>query len=146
MAGPLLPKRVLYALRSLLCLAETQRPVRAEKLARFVGIPPCEAAKVLYLLTWGGFVSSRRGSKGGFWLCKPPEEIRVKEVVGFFQVPTNRDQGHLNDPVLRLWEKITAPSYGAFENLNLADLVRHSNVDKMLERAPNSEDDLSFVG
>lgn len=144
-ACPQLPKRVLYALKCLCCLAGTQQPMRAKELAHCTGIPLAEAAKVLYLLTWGGFVLSRRGSNGGYWLGIPPEKIRLGEVVRFFQTPADRSSGSINDPVLRLWIGAIAPSYDAFEDLTLADLARNGKASNTPEGAENSKDDLPFV-
>ncbi|MFQ5928049.1 MAG: Rrf2 family transcriptional regulator, partial [Terriglobia bacterium] len=62
----------------------------ARELARCAEIPPAQAAKILYLLTWAGFVSSRRGFKGGFWLRVPARHIRVKDVMEFFHPPVER--------------------------------------------------------
>ncbi len=126
MPWPSLPQRVHAALKGLCCLARTQGPVRAQELARCAGIPPAQAAKILYLLTWGGFVSSRRGSKGGFWLRIPSHRIRVQAVVDFFQPPDDRERKDSKDPVLKALQKAASPSRRAFQELTLADLVGDS--------------------
>ncbi len=128
-----LPKRVRYSLESLCCLAVALVPVRAREVARRTGIPPAEAAKILYLLGWGGFVSSRRGSKGEFWLRKPPGRIRIGDVVKFLSFP--RDPGtKRNDPVLQVWEQTAASSQEAFNRFTLEDLVKEGNVPGALKR------------
>jgi len=96
--------------------------VRARELARKEKIPAAQAAKLLYLLTWGGFVRSRRGINGGFWLERRPESIRVGEVVEFFHPPARRS-GKSNDAVHRVWTDTVALSRRAFEQLTIADLV-----------------------
>ena len=128
MTWPQLPKRIHYALKSLTYLARVSGPVRAGDLARDEDIPPAQASKILYLLTWAGFVRSQRGSKGGFWLASPPEEIRVTDVVAFFQPPRSPAERstNSNDPILQIWEKTSAQTQAAFGPLTLADLMQES--------------------
>ena len=70
MHWPELPNRVRESLMTLLCLAGAKEPMLARDIASHAGLPPAQTAKVLQLLTWAGFIKSRRGSKGGFWLAK----------------------------------------------------------------------------
>lgn len=146
MACPQLPKRALYALKCLVHLAGKREPARAKEIAHCAGIPPAEASKVLYLLTWGGFVSSRRGSKGGFWLRVAPEKIRIGKVMRFFHPPAKAGRSQFDDPVMRLWDKATAPGYDAFEGLTLADLVKDGGADRILKDAANDDDASSYAG
>lgn len=136
MAWPFPPKRVLYALKILSCLACAEGPARARDLARCTGIPPAETAKVLYLLTWRGLVSSRRGSKGGFWLRLPPNRIRIQNVMEFFQPPDDRPRKDSKDPMLRLWQETTGTSPETLHRLTVADLMeKHlmTRCSKLLE-------------
>jgi len=123
-AWPDLPKRLHHSLRILCCLAQRPGPRRAKELAHCTGVPPAETAKLLYLLAWGGFVASRRGSKGGFWLRRSPKRIRVRELIDFFHRPEDSPDGADKDPVARLWQQATALSTRFFERHTVADLVR----------------------
>lgn len=126
-AWPELPKRLHHSLRILCCLAQSSGPRRARELAYCTGVPPAEAAKLLYLLAWGGFVASRRGSKGGFWLLRSPNRVRVRELIDFFhrpEAPAAAGADKDKDPVARLWQQATALSKQSFERHTLADLVR----------------------
>ncbi|HEV2493757.1 MAG TPA: Rrf2 family transcriptional regulator [Terriglobia bacterium] len=127
MAWPELPKRALYALKSLCFLATAEGPVCAREVARCTGIPPAETAKILYLLAWGGFVSSRRGSKGGFWLRRTPRRIRIGDVVEFLSSPSDRSDERSNDPVLRIWRQTAASSNEAFNRVSLEELAMQLN-------------------
>ncbi|MFQ5927266.1 MAG: RrF2 family transcriptional regulator [Terriglobia bacterium] len=129
-----LPKRVVYSLKALCCLACRQGPVRTWEVSQCAGIPPAETGKILYLLTWGGFVRSRRGSKGGFWLRLPPHRIRVRDVLEFLHPPVNRTPRDSNDAILRLWQETAASARQAFEELTLADLVgEHSPAEPFVK-------------
>jgi Rrf2 family transcriptional regulator, iron-sulfur cluster assembly transcription factor len=129
-----LPTRVHYALQGLCHLARHPGPVRARELAREEKIPAAQAAKLLYLLTWGGFVRSRRGLNGGFWLERPPESIRVREVIAFFHPPANRS-AKSRDAVCRVWNDTVAVSRSAFEQLTIADLVSKNKSLPAVRRA-----------
>jgi Rrf2 family protein len=124
---PYMPKRVHHALQCLICLAEAQGPLRASELARVTGIPPAHAAKILYLLTWGGFVSSRRGSKGGFWLRVPSDRIRVQDVAEFFDPPPDESTKNIDDSILLVLQEKVGTGRGVFDKLTLANLVRESH-------------------
>lgn len=144
MAWPHLPKRVHYALKGLCCLAQAEGPVRAHELARRAGIPPAQAAKILYLLTWGGFVSSRRGSSGGFWLRLPAHSIRVRDVMAFFHPPAHYGGRESNDPVLQVWQETAASSHRTFEQLTLADLTGQGKVAHPFRGLTSEEGDWPF--
>lgn len=144
MPWPHLPKRVHYALKALACLAGAQTPLRASELAECSEIPPAQAAKILYLLTWGGFVRSRRGSKGGFWLRVPPHRIRVQEVMEFFHPPVDDRGEESSDPILRVWRETAASSHGAFERLTLADLLSEDKAPVAFRGLVNPENNWPF--
>lgn len=139
-----LPVRVHYALKSLCCLARAQGPVRAHELAECAGIPPAQAAKILYLLTWGGFVCSRRGSKGGFWLRRPPHRIRVRDVMEFFHPPASRRGKDSDDPILQAWQETAASSQQSFEQLTLAELVGERPAGQFFKGLAEHEDRWPF--
>ncbi len=144
MAWPPLPKRVHYALKGLCCLAGAQRPIRARELARCARIPPAQAAKILYLMTWKGFVASRRGSQGGFWLRVPPERIRVRDVMNFFLPPTERARGESRDPIQALWDETTGMTRQTFERLSLADLVENGRAARAFKCLTGDEGNWRF--
>ncbi len=128
MKPPYLDTRVYYSLKCLVSLAEAGAPRRAKELAELTGITPAETAKILSLLTWGGFLSSKRGSKGGFWLRGTPDEIRIHHVMKFLEPPAvNNSSNHNDDSILRVWQEKVGSVSEDFEKLSLADLVRESH-------------------
>jgi len=71
-----------YALRVLLYTAAAgDRLVTIEETARAYGISKAHLMKVVNILTRTGYVKGKRGRSGGFMLARPPEEIRLGEVV-----------------------------------------------------------------
>ncbi|HLY61063.1 MAG TPA: Rrf2 family transcriptional regulator [Terriglobia bacterium] len=125
---PYLDTRIYYSLKCLVCLAEAGAPRQSKELATLTGITPAETAKVLSLLAWGGFLLSKRGSKGGFWLRLPAAQIQIKDVMKFLQRPGDGSpSGENKDSVLRVWRKKVGKVSEDFEKLSLAELVRESH-------------------
>lgn len=138
------PKRLHYALRALCCLAQAREPVPAQEVARWSRILPAQAAKILYLLTWAGLVSSRRGSRGGFWLRRSPQHILIRDVVKFLLPPADHTHTRRTDPVLKAWYETAGPSHQAFEGFTLTDLLRVGDATKFVKFATREKPDWRF--
>lgn len=77
-----LTKHTDYALRVLLFAAShPDRHVSSEEISEAFGISPNHLVKVVHRLGKSGFVAIRRGRTGGLSLARPPEEIRLGDVV-----------------------------------------------------------------
>jgi Rrf2 family nitric oxide-sensitive transcriptional repressor len=75
-----------YALRSLMYLCwHPDRPCTAEEVASFFEISQDHVIKVMQHLAHKGYIRSRRGRRGGAVLLRPPEEIRLGDVVRDFE-------------------------------------------------------------
>src|SRR5438874_13712373 len=98
-----------------------------KRFAERIRVSKAETAKILQLLVWGGFVTSRRGSKGGFHLAAEADQITMGKVIDFF---LSRHPPEPDDDlaVMRVFEKTSAPCRREFRWLTLADMVaRHSS-------------------
>ncbi|HVZ65132.1 MAG TPA: Rrf2 family transcriptional regulator [Lacunisphaera sp.] len=86
-----LSKRGEYALRSLINLGIASRVgrslVRVTELAKAEELPVKFLEQVMQQLREAGFVESERGKHGGYRLAKPPEGIRIGEVVRLIDGP-----------------------------------------------------------
>jgi Rrf2 family protein len=73
----------VHALRAMAMLAGRAdgSAVQGRELARALRVPPDYLAKVLGRLARAGVVVATRGAKGGYRLSRPPEKIRLGEVV-----------------------------------------------------------------
>jgi len=122
MTWPGFPKRLQSALKALCCLAEAQTAMQAPGIAERIIVSKAETAKILQLLVWGGFVTSRRGTKGGFQLVKSADEITMGEVIDFFLArhPVEEDR---NSPVMRALRQAMAPGQRKFARLTLAEVA-----------------------
>ena len=116
------PKRLRTALNALSVLAGTGQAMLSQQIAQEIGVTRAETAKVLQLLVWGGFVTSRRGSKGGFHLARPARKMTTGAVIRFFLArhPVEQDT---NTKVMRILRKTGSPCQEAFARLTIADIA-----------------------
>lgn len=72
-----------YGLRCLLQLAflSDGDSLTLPQIAEREGISTANAGKLMWLLNKAGFVSATRGTKGGYCLARPANEIRLNEVI-----------------------------------------------------------------
>jgi Rrf2 family protein len=78
----LVNKRLEIGLRLLLDLAKNPDQLhRARDLAQKEGFPETSARQILLALSRAGILSSEIGRQGGYKLAKPPEKIRLAEVL-----------------------------------------------------------------
>ncbi|HEX8638540.1 MAG TPA: Rrf2 family transcriptional regulator [Pyrinomonadaceae bacterium] len=72
-----------YGLRCLLQLATLgeNESFTLPQIAEREGISVANAGKLMWLLNKANFVKSTRGTKGGYALARPAEEIRLSEVI-----------------------------------------------------------------
>ena len=78
-----------YSLKAILDLAMhyNKRVLPIQELAKKGDIPNKFLEQILLTLKKGGFVGSKRGVGGGYFLARPPESITVGEVVRFIEGP-----------------------------------------------------------
>ena len=119
-----LPPRLYQSLKVLCCLANAGGPVQAHDASSVAELPPAQTAKILQLMTWAGFVESRRGTRGGFWLVRPPGRIRVTDVADFFVHHTKGGSSGRRDGLLKALESATARCRKEFSQITVADLAK----------------------
>jgi Rrf2 family protein len=118
-----LPIQVHQSLKVLCRLARARRPLKARQIARLEEIAPAQAAKVLEHLTRAGFVQSRRGTKGGYWLGVSAGRIRIGDVLASFG-SRGRARKPKSNGVRKAVRKITEPARKTFERLTIAKISR----------------------
>ena len=126
MLGPELPPRIYESLKTLCCLAKEAGPLQAHAIAATTGLPPAQTAKILQMMCWAGFVESRRGTKGGFWLVKPAERIRVTDVLNFFAHRTHESLGQVRDPISQVLAHAMTRCRKELHHITVADLAKRA--------------------
>lgn len=90
MVGVKVSTRGDYASRALLSLAlhaESGTPTSVRDIADRTGLPQPYLEQILLALKGAGLVRSKRGVGGGYLLARPPEEIRLSEIVSAVDGP-----------------------------------------------------------
>jgi len=103
-------------------------------LAEKADIPPNYLAKILLMLKNAGLLGTARGSRGGYWLVRPPESIRLIEIVQLFDqtaTPQPCVLGYLEPCATdelcsahKRWNAIRAAYLDFLEATTIADLAR----------------------
>lgn len=72
-----------YAMKALAYMAKQplDKPVDIRTTSKSTGVPPAYIAKIFQGLAHAGVVSSQRGPRGGYILCKDPASISLLDVV-----------------------------------------------------------------
>ncbi len=76
-----LTRQTNYAVRILMYCAATTDLSKVADIAEFYGISETFLFKILQALNGAGLVETVRGRSGGIRLARPPEEIRLGEVI-----------------------------------------------------------------
>ncbi|MFQ5830278.1 MAG: RrF2 family transcriptional regulator [Candidatus Methylomirabilia bacterium] len=123
-----------YAIRAMLDLALQYEKglIPIQEVASRQGIPQRYLEQVLLLLKRAGFLTSKRGSAGGYHLSKPPKEITVGAVLSAIEGSLERPEvgrrgprgttvDHAGD-LERLWMKVSEAVSGVVNGITFEDL------------------------
>lgn len=78
-----------YACLALIDLSESyeQGIVKIDAISKRKGIPKKFLEKILLTLKRAGYLRSKRGNEGGYWLAKNPCEITIAEILRLIDGP-----------------------------------------------------------
>lgn len=84
-----LSKKTKYGLKALSYLArnEEQQPTQIAAISKSENIPQKFLESILLSMRKSGFLGSKKGKGGGYYLLKPPEEIAISEVYRLLEGP-----------------------------------------------------------
>ncbi len=123
-----------YAVRAVMELAAGEgEPVKRDAIVAAQAIPPKFLENILSELRHAGLVESQRGSEGGYWLSKPPEQISIADVMRAVEGPlasvrssrpeTLEYEG-LAEPLQLVWVALRTSIRSVLEEVTIADLIR----------------------
>ena len=142
-----LSKSTDYALMALadLALLPGRETLSARRVAESHNLPPELAAKVLQGLKKSGIVETRQGIHGGYRLARPPEAIRITEVIESIEGPLALVECMLDDstcnltstcsvrtPLTRVHEQVLA----TLSALTLAQIIADSDAPGLRASGP----------
>jgi Rrf2 family protein len=128
--------KVDYAVRAAvqLAAAEGAGPVKGDEIAAAQDIPINFLENILSLLRNAGFVMSRRGADGGYWLAVPADRITVADIVRVIDGPlaavrgvrpSETDFPTPAESLRDVWVAVRASLRAILEDVTLADIVRN---------------------
>jgi len=141
-----LSTRGRYGTRALLELALHQEagPISLKDIAQRQEIPVVYLEHLITPLIAGGIVRSTRGVKGGVSLAKPPEEIRLSEVIRLLEGSIAPVEC-VNDPEIcsrskscvtrDIWSELKQAMDGILSSTTLQDLVERQSRKGTSEEA-----------
>ena len=125
-----------YAIRAVFELAKRKGggPVKISDIAEAQAIPPRFLEVILNQLRRAGFVHSRRGATGGYFLVRQPESMTVGEIVRFVEGPlapvacmTDKSAGACaldgNCAFIGMWRRVAAAISEIYDGTSFQDLV-----------------------
>jgi Rrf2 family cysteine metabolism transcriptional repressor len=125
-----------YAIRATFELAKRQGngPVKISEIAEAQAIPVRFLEVIMNQLRQGGFVQSRRGVDGGYFLIRQAEELTVGEIITFIEGPTVpvaclTDKGetqcslHGNCVFIPMWKRVAKAASDVYDRTSFQDLV-----------------------
>lgn len=80
----MLPKKTKYAIKAMVALAKVyydKKPLRISQIAESEKIPRKFLEAILLELRHQGYVASKMGVTGGYYLAKHPEEIMLSHII-----------------------------------------------------------------
>ena len=105
----------------------------ARDIASNVKLPMPVASKVLKLLSKAGLLTSQRGTKGGYALARPPQDITVASIIRAFEGPIAVTACsdiksfcglEAGCPVRTNWHLINQAIHSALEKITLAHMTQ----------------------
>jgi len=113
-------------------------PIELREIAKREDISLKYLEQVIVPLRTAGLVKSARGSKGGYFLAKPPSEIYLNDLVETLDGPLNLIEC-LKDPktcqkvpsctTRDIWQEVSEAIDGVFRSVTLEDMV-HRKKEK----------------
>ena len=140
-----------YALKAILELSlqyNYGEAVPIQRIAASGDMPEKFLEQILLSLKNGGFVKSKRGVKGGFFLARPPKDIIVGDVIRFIEGPTEPiscvEEGYRGCKYLRscifrgVWKEVGQAISMVIDKLNFEELAS-KHTKKSVDEKPAHE-------
>jgi Rrf2 family protein len=123
-----------YAVRALVALAEgSGTTMQSRELARITNVPSSYLSKILSRLRKSGMLGGTRGVRGGYFLTRAPEDIRLSDVVELFELARTKGACLLGRSALctddqpcgahQEWTRVCRIYEEFLESKTIADLV-----------------------
>lgn len=131
-----------YALKAIVELAKHMGagPIKISEIAKAQSIPMRFLEVILGQLKGSGFVESKRGYTGGYYLLSPPEKITVGHVIRFMQtgqpaadachkcVADSECPFDSECAFADMWERVNRAVFDIFDETTIKDLLENEGT------------------
>ena len=131
-----IPQKTRYALRAIFELSRRygQGHVKINEIAKAQATPPRFLEAILNQLKQAGFVDSKRGRYGGYFLLRSPDKLTVGEVMRSIQGPIrlvdcSADGAEGNNPLLSncvflpMWVEVQEAISNVYDKTTFQDFL-----------------------
>ena len=136
-----LSTKTRYGIRAVIELAEHygQGPVQLKMISKDQDISIKYLEQIISLLKSSGIVNSARGAKGGYFLAKPPEHIKLSECFNCLEGPVStvecvENQGYCektkNCIAREVWAEVEKAIFAVLDSFTLQDLVEKAKKNQ----------------
>jgi Rrf2 family protein len=132
-----------YAVRAAVELATSDEgPVKGERISHAQDIPLKFLENILGELKHAGIVRSQRGTEGGYWLARDPDEITIADVIRAVEGPLASVRGESPEslsysgsaePLNKLWVAVRANLREVLETVTVANVANNELPDLIEE-------------
>lgn len=125
-----------YACLAILALARQAPdapPLRIREISEAYGIPERYLVQILLQLKGAGLVASTRGAAGGYRMSRPPESVRLSEVLAAIDGPDSaRHEGATGNRqasrvLAAVWASVRAAEQAVLDSTTIAQLVERTS-------------------
>ena len=128
-----------YGVRALIELAHHygEGPIQSAEIASRQRIPEPYLDQLLTTLRKAGFIRSVRGPQGGHALIRPPDEIRLSDVIRTLEgslspVSHLHDEGYQCRAAHEVWHQVEEATQKILDSVTIGDLAaRELEYDRM---------------
>ena len=103
--------------------------VSASALESYISVSGKYLEKIMRILSGRGIVAANRGASGGYYLAKPPEEIRIGDIVRALEDDmeiiecVSKDGKCKCCPSSRVWKKLYNGIIEVLDSITLKDML-----------------------
>lgn len=135
----MLSKKTRYALLALIKLGREygKGPIQIKEISKTEIIPRKFLESILLDLKKLGYVDSKIGKTGGYFLIKSPDEVKMSEIIRFFEGalalipcvsekyyhPCEHIKDEVNCKIRKVFKEIREINFEYFKNIRLKDLM-----------------------
>ena len=113
-------------------------PVKIADIAKRQKIPQKFLELILAGLKQSGFVDSRRGAEGGYLLARPPDSIKVGDVLRAVENFRTSSRYGNDNPFGEIWNRVDSAMSDVLDNTSFGEIAR-TWQEKHTEYTPNWE-------